>query len=151
MPRARARGVYPRVQEGSNLADQDDRAGRRRPPARGTLVGQPSRIRGFVMRLRRSIALFATLLLLVSASPASAGYDPNSYTLSYALVVSGLDQPVYVTHAGDGSGRLFIVEKTGRIKILKNGQVLPTPFLNLSASVSRGSEQGLLGLAFHPE
>jgi glucose/arabinose dehydrogenase len=55
-----------------------------------------------------------------------------------------------VINAGDGSGRLFVVEQTGQIKILKNGKVAPVPFLDLSASVSRGGEQGLLGVAFHP-
>src|SRR4051794_29180986 len=61
------------------------------------------------------------------------------------------DQPLFLTHAGDGSGRMFVVEKTGRIRIVKDGQVLATPFLDLSRRVkSDGSEQGLLGLAFHP-
>ncbi|HSL33399.1 MAG TPA: PQQ-dependent sugar dehydrogenase, partial [Candidatus Limnocylindrales bacterium] len=58
--------------------------------------------------------------------------------------------PVFVTHAGDGSGRLFIVEQTGRIRILQSGTVRSTPFLNLSAKISTGGERGLLGLAFHP-
>ena len=57
-----------------------------------------------------------------------------------------------IQNAGDGSGRLFIVEKPGRILILKGGQLLPTPFLDISAKVgSRYTEQGLLGLAFHPD
>jgi glucose/arabinose dehydrogenase len=60
-------------------------------------------------------------------------------------------QPLFLTHAGDGSGRMFVVEKGGTIRIVKNGQVLPTPFLDISSRVrASGSEQGLLGLAFHP-
>ena len=56
-----------------------------------------------------------------------------------------------MTHAGDGSGRLFVVEKPGRIKVVVNGQVQATPFLDIDPLVySGGSEQGLLGLAFHP-
>jgi glucose/arabinose dehydrogenase len=51
--------------------------------------------------------------------------------------------------AGDPAQRLFIVEKTGAIRVLKGGKILAEPFLDLSARVSRGSEQGLLGLAFH--
>ena len=43
-------------------------------------------------------------------------------------VASGLSRPVYVTHAGDGSGRLFVVEQSGHIKIIRDGSVLPTPF-----------------------
>jgi len=68
------------------------------------------------------------------------------------IVASGFDQPLQVTHAGDGSGRLFVVERTGKIRIIKNGAVLANPFLDLSSQVATSSnEQGLLGLAFHPE
>ncbi len=64
---------------------------------------------------------------------------------------SGFDQPLYLTHSGDGSGRLFVVEQPGRIKIVENGQPLAEPFLDISAIVgTSGSEQGLLSVAFHP-
>ncbi|NIO72348.1 MAG: hypothetical protein GTN71_25825, partial [Anaerolineae bacterium] len=66
------------------------------------------------------------------------------------IVASGFDQPVQVTHAGDGSNRLFVVEQSGQIRIIKNGEVLPTPFLDLSSLISYGGERGLLGLTFHP-
>ncbi|MEA2610060.1 MAG: hypothetical protein QOJ75_2303, partial [Chloroflexota bacterium] len=65
-------------------------------------------------------------------------------------VATGFSQPLLVTTADDGSGRLFVVEKTGKIRIVTHGAVAAVPFLDLSASVSSGSEQGLLGLAFHP-
>ncbi|HZO27399.1 MAG TPA: hypothetical protein VFH48_15570 [Chloroflexota bacterium] len=68
---------------------------------------------------------------------------------SFHQVVRGVSQPVFVTHAGDGSGRLFLVEKSGRIRILVNGQPLPTEFLRIG-DAGGGFEQGLLGLAFHP-
>jgi glucose/arabinose dehydrogenase len=58
---------------------------------------------------------------------------------------------VDVQHAGDGSGRLFVVEQPGRIRIVENGQLLETPFLDITDRVNDGgNEQGLLGLAFHP-
>jgi glucose/arabinose dehydrogenase len=58
---------------------------------------------------------------------------------------------VDIQNAGDGSGRLFIVEQSGRILIYQNGGVLPAPFLDIVQEVgSAGNEQGLLGLAFHP-
>jgi len=66
-------------------------------------------------------------------------------------VVGGLKNPVYVTSPHDGSGRLFVVEQGGKIKIIKSGRVLATPFLDISSLVSKGGEQGLLGLAFHPD
>jgi glucose/arabinose dehydrogenase len=55
-----------------------------------------------------------------------------------------------VTGAGDGSGRLFVVEQSGRIRIIKGSTLLPTPFLDLRSKVSCCGERGLLGLAFHP-
>jgi glucose/arabinose dehydrogenase len=64
--------------------------------------------------------------------------------------VSGLVQPVVITHAGDA--RLFVVEQPGRIKVIDEGVVLPVPFLDITGRVdSTGNEQGLLGLAFHPD
>ncbi|MBI4761640.1 MAG: PQQ-dependent sugar dehydrogenase, partial [Chloroflexi bacterium] len=71
--------------------------------------------------------------------------------VSFTEVAAGLSAPVFVTHAGDGSGRLFIVEQAGRIRVVKNGSLLSTPFLDIQSLVkSSGGEQGLLGLAFHP-
>jgi glucose/arabinose dehydrogenase len=71
--------------------------------------------------------------------------------ISLQALPFGFRQPLYLTHAGDGSGRLFVVEKTGTIRIVKGDQVLPTPFLDISSKIrASGSEQGLLGLAFHP-
>jgi glucose/arabinose dehydrogenase len=75
----------------------------------------------------------------------------GSLRLGLEPVVDGLDRPVFVTHAGDGS-RLYIVEKGGTIRLLANGQMVPRPFLDIRDRVlSRGSEQGLLGLAFPPD
>ncbi len=76
--------------------------------------------------------------------------DPVSYT--WSAIATGLDTPVSLANAGDGSGRLFVVEKPGRIRIIQNGSLVDTPFLNIRDRVgSSGSEQGLLGLAFHPQ
>ena len=65
-------------------------------------------------------------------------------------VVDGLEQPVFLTHAGDGSGRLFVLERAGRIRIVEQGALLPEPFLDIRSRVRAGGERGLLGLAFHP-
>jgi glucose/arabinose dehydrogenase len=86
----------------------------------------------------------------VAAGP-RAQLGSGSPAVRLEPVVRGLEQPTVVTHAGDGSGRLFVVEKRGRIRIVRNGVLEPTPFLDIAAAVkSSGSEQGLLGLAFHP-
>jgi glucose/arabinose dehydrogenase len=77
-----------------------------------------------------------------------------SQTLSITVdtvLGDGFTYPVGVYHAGDGSGRLFVVEQTGKIKIIKDNKVLATPFLNLESKIVSGGERGLLGLAFHPK
>lgn len=66
-------------------------------------------------------------------------------------VVRGLSEPVFLTHAPGDATRLFVVEKTGRIRIIQNGTLLPAAFLDLRDSISTGGEQGLLGLAFAPD
>ncbi|MCS6884746.1 MAG: PQQ-dependent sugar dehydrogenase [Acidobacteriota bacterium] len=66
-------------------------------------------------------------------------------------MLSGLRSPVYLTHAGDGSGRLFIVEQSGRVLIYKSGRILDRPFLDITSLVSFGGERGLLSIAFHPK
>lgn len=77
--------------------------------------------------------------------------DLTSITIDLQQVVEGFNQPVGIANAGDGSQRLFIVEKRGIIRILRDGALIGTPFLDISDRVgSSGSEQGLLGLAFHP-
>ena len=89
-----------------------------------------------------------TLVPTPNASPAFP--DPAGF--AWVPVVSGLALPVDIQNAADGSGRLFIVEKRGRILILVNGKILPAPFLDISGEVgSQHDEQGLLGLAFHPD
>ncbi|MBI4001222.1 MAG: PQQ-dependent sugar dehydrogenase [Nitrospira defluvii] len=67
------------------------------------------------------------------------------------IITKGLAQPLYLTHAGDGSGRLFVVEQAGRIRILTQGTLQSLPFLDISDLVLAGGERGLLGLAFHPD
>ena len=85
------------------------------------------------------------------ATTSPGAFDPTTFTLEPAQVVDGLEEPTHVTHAGDGSGRLFVVEKDGRIRIVRDGALVDEPFLDISDLVgSEGSEQGLLSVAFHP-
>lgn len=71
-------------------------------------------------------------------------------TIELELVQDGFSQPLHLQNSGDN--RLFIVEKGGKIKvILEDNTVSPTPFLDLSGIISTQGEQGLLGLAFHPD
>ncbi len=70
--------------------------------------------------------------------------------MALTLVVSGLSFPVDLQTPDDNTGRLFVVEQTGAIRIIANGSLLPTPFLDISSKVDAGGEKGLLGVAFHP-
>ena len=94
----------------------------------------------------------------VSGSPALLTVDYHiegpTDNLILELVTGGLNRPVAIANAGDGSNRLFIVEQSGIIRIydLATETLLGTPFLNISGLVDdTGSEQGLLGLVFHPD
>ena len=96
---------------------------------------------------RRLAGLAATAVLLLSI-----GAEGVSGAAAVVLtpIVSGLNAPVQVVPAGDGTGRLFVVEQGGTVRIVKNGALLPTPFINIADLLSTGGERGLLGIAFHP-
>lgn len=80
------------------------------------------------------------------------GNEPERVRVELQRVVGGLDTPVSVANAGDGSGRLFIVEKVGRIRVVRDGALMEFAFLDITDRVgASASEQGLLGLAFHPD
>ena len=65
------------------------------------------------------------------------------------VATEGLENPLFLTQSDDGSGRLFVVEQPGRIRVLEGHRLLPTPFLDITKQVLSGGERGLLGLAFH--
>jgi glucose/arabinose dehydrogenase len=98
------------------------------------------------------VALSALMLISCSGGGAAqvASAPPPASSISLTKVVGGFTNPVAITNAGDGSGRLFVVEQGGTVRILRNGAVMAQPFLNISSLVIAGGEQGLLGLAFPP-
>lgn len=77
---------------------------------------------------------------------------PPTVSPQIALVqrFSGLAAPLGITHAGDNTGKLYVVEQAGQIRVIDNGTLLGVPFLNITMRVLSGGEQGLLGLAFPP-
>ena len=78
-------------------------------------------------------------------------FDPTQTQIAVQPVIEGFERPLYLTHANDGSGRMFVVEKGGRIRIVADGEIIDPAFLDISTKVNAsGSEQGLLGLAFPP-
>ncbi len=85
-----------------------------------------------------------------TTTPAGDRPDLAAVTVTAEPLVGGLDQPLWVTGAGDGSGRLFVGEQPGRIRIVRDGQLAGTPFLDITDRVGAGGERGLLGFAFPP-
>ncbi len=105
----------------------------------------------------RSVAAVALVcaLALGCAEPSNADPTPDptpELSVELAPVAAGFETPVAVTNAGDGSGRLFVVERGGLVVVVEGGAVQATPYLDLSAALgAEAGENGLLGLAFHPE
>ena len=95
----------------------------------------------------RQGGLTAVLFVLICSWSQAQG----SFTLRAEGFLDNVREPVVVTHAGDGSGRLFLVEQRGRIRIVENGRLLDRPFLDIRTDVLCCGELGMLGLAFHPE
>jgi glucose/arabinose dehydrogenase len=98
-------------------------------------------------RLTQVVGAFITCVALYAA-PLDASAQP---AIQVTPVIPSIDSPVAITHAGDGSGRLFITLQAGRILIFDGQQLLADPFLDISALVLSGGEQGLLSVAFHPD
>jgi glucose/arabinose dehydrogenase len=94
---------------------------------------------------------------LLSGKTAAARADrakqiaPSAISIQIVPVLTGMNNPLLVTNAHDGSNRLFIVEQPGTIQVLQPGATTPTLFLDISSKVQFGGEQGLLGLTFHPQ
>jgi glucose/arabinose dehydrogenase len=87
-----------------------------------------------------------------SGSPGRGGapFDPRRVAVTAEAFVAGLDAPLAIVNAGDGSGRLFVAEQGGLVRIIRDGRLLTAPFLDVSDRIASGGERGLLGLAFHP-
>lgn len=94
------------------------------------------------------IGILAAVLVLL-AGVGSADGQPSALRLQ--KVLSGLDAPVYVTAPRSEPGRLYVVERGGTVRVVERGRLRRTPFLDISAQVRSGGEQGLLGLAFAPD
>ena len=111
---------------------------------------------GLRFRLARyhilAILMLAALILPPSSSLPVAAGDPTNVQLAAQPLLSGFTLPTYMVPAGDGSGRLFVVEQAGRIQLIKSGTKQGTPFLDISSLVAYtvGGERGLYTVAFSP-
>ena len=85
------------------------------------------------------------------STPAQQPAAAAAPALARQKIAGSYSQPVYVAQPPGDASRLFVVEKTGRIRIVKDGALLAQPFLDIRTQVSSGSEQGLLSMAFDPK
>ncbi len=95
--------------------------------------------------MRRRLAAIAGIGVLSLTIAVPTGSAATSVALN--PVVSGLRSPVALTDPDDGTSRLFVAEQGGRIRMIKNGNLLSKPFLDISRQISSGGERGLLGAA----
>ena len=106
--------------------------------------------------MKTSIILLFVISIIVFASGAVLGQGSAApYTLRLETILTGLDRPILYRASPDASKRMFIVEQTGKIKVLQPGASTAAVFIDLSTKItvptSTGDERGLLGLTFHPQ
>jgi glucose/arabinose dehydrogenase len=100
----------------------------------------------------RAVSATTTELPAAARRRASRRGGPPPADVRLEEVARGLERPLFVTHAGDGSGRLFVVEQGGMVRVVRDGRLLAEPFLDATRLLdSSGGERGLLGLAFAPD
>ncbi len=93
----------------------------------------------------------ASVLLLLSLAIITDAADAQAPPFQLEPIATGFERPLYVAEYPGQPGLLFVVEQTGKILLVDNSETLETPFLDISDLVTGGSEQGLLGLALHPD
>ncbi len=90
----------------------------------------------------------------IAPTTTSAALEPAALSggqLTVQRIVTGLNAPLAIANAGDGSGRLFVVQRGGTVRVVRNRAIQAGTFLNITSKVASGGERGLLGLAFHPD
>ena len=97
------------------------------------------------------VAGLGAFLLTVMTAGCDGSAEPAGLAVRLREVASGLDAPLFLTTAPGDQTRAFVVEQGGRIRIIRNDALVPTPFLDISGRIASGGERGLPGLAFHPQ
>jgi glucose/arabinose dehydrogenase len=124
-----------------------------RPRRRSAVSAIVAAFLGVAAILPAAVPVAARDPLTAPADRSTEAVEPaalSSGQLRVIRVTGGLSSPLGVTHAGDGSGRLFVVQRGGTVRVVKSGTLQAGNFLNISDRISCCGERGLLGLAFHP-
>src|SRR2546423_3494076 len=95
-------------------------------------------------------AIIAGVACHDSTAPGDGSLPPGLTLKLDPFISSGLSSPVFLTQPLN-DGRIFVVEQAGRIRVILNGTLQATPFLDISSRVLSGGERGLLSVAFHPQ
>src|SRR2546427_6405118 len=111
--------------------------------AKSLRPAKPDGIELGIMRLQAVVLMILGGSLWASAQSVRIDLEP--------FIASGLNQPVYLTNAHDGTNRRFVVEQPGRVSVMQPGSSMRMTFLDITGRVLSGGERGLLGLAFHPQ
>jgi glucose/arabinose dehydrogenase len=109
----------------------------------------------FATLLGAAFLICCSTIFQTSANPGKGYHREDRIAVPEAVqlqsIITGLTSPVYVTHAHDGTNRLFILQQAGQIRVAQPGASTSTVFLDIASEVLSGGERGLLGLAFHPQ
>lgn len=116
-------------------------------------IGPGNRRRLDCVNSKRFAVAFALLVAMVvpARQAGAANADPRRVRLTFGTLSTGLASPVAVATASDGSGRIYIGEQAGRIRLRIPNGLVSAPFLDITDRVLDGGERGLLGIAFHPQ
>jgi glucose/arabinose dehydrogenase len=111
------------------------------------VISEPRRPRSPRAAAGLLLCLFALQAAAECREPAAAGIP----AIALQEWLSGFSSPVHLTHAGDGSDRLYVVEQAGLIRVVDQDKIAPEPLLDIRKRVTSGGEKGLLSVAFHPQ
>jgi glucose/arabinose dehydrogenase len=107
------------------------------------------------MKIRKKFIFYAVLALVATLSISFVSYKQNLDPITFELIAEGFTSPVKLVESPDSTGRLFVVDRTGIVKIISGNETLEEPFLDISNKVvelrTTFDERGLLGFAFHPD
>src|SRR5690242_8326620 len=104
-----------------------------------------------IRTLKRAGVLSALALLTCTSTPTAIELPPEGSGSLHLIAVAGsYNNPLYVTAPPSDTARLFVVEQAGTIRVVQHGQLLATPFMDITGRVGSGGERGLLSMAFHP-